>query len=86
MVAAGRRRIAVLGGAAILRAIVAVVWGAIVGRRVVGPIAIPIVSIVASRLPQTGIGVIDAATEKQGGSKYQDTAHASDVAHPYLVL
>jgi hypothetical protein len=71
----------VLGGAAILRAIV--VWGAIVGRRVVGPIAIPIV---AGRLPQTRIGVIDAATEKQGGSKYQDTAHASDVAHLYLVL
>ena len=53
---------------------------------VVGPIAIPIVSIVASRLPQTRIGVIDAATEKQGGSNYQDTAHASDVAHLYLVL
>ena len=83
MVAAGRRRIAVLGGAAILRAIVAVVWGAIVARPVVGPIAIPIV---ASRLPQTRIGVIDAATEKQGGSKYQNTAHASDVAHLYFVL
>ena len=75
-----------MGGAAILRAIVAVVWGAIVRRRVVGPIAIPVVSIVAGRLPQTRIGVVDAAAEKQGGSKYQDTAHASDVAHPYLVL
>ena len=86
MVAAGRRRIAVLRGAAVLRAIVAVIWRAIVGRRVIGPIAIPVVSIVASRLPQTRIGVVDAAAEKQGGSKYQDTAHASDVAHLYLVL
>jgi hypothetical protein len=76
-----------LRGAAILRAIVAGVGGAIVRRRrVIGPIAIPVVSIVASRLPQTGIGVVDAAAEKQGGAKCQDTAHASDVAHLYLVL
>jgi hypothetical protein len=75
-----------LGGTAISRAIVAVIWRAIIGRRVIGPIAIPVVPIVAGRLPQARIGVVDAAAKKQGASKYQDTAHARDVARPYLVL
>jgi len=53
-----------LGGLVVLRAMVAGVWGAIVGRWVVGPITIPIVWVVTGRLPQTRIRVVDAAAEK----------------------
>ena len=53
-----------MGGLVVLRAMVAGVWGAIVGRPVVGPIIIPIVWIVTGWLSQTRIRVVDAAAEK----------------------